>query len=182
MTGELRVYSDAAALAAAVADLFVDSGRSAIANRGSFRVALAGGNTPRAAYQLLARSDRASQLSWRDVFVYFGDERCVPPDNELSNYRMARTTFLDAAAIPAANVHRMRGEADPATAAREYADLLRGDYKQSEYGKVILPFTVLRRLDCVLEGTKSAVLGGPLRKARTITVTPKTTKKRAARP
>lgn len=127
MTGALQVYPDGVSLAGAVADLFVETGLTAIANRGGFRVALSGGNTPRAAYALLARAERASRLSWRDVFIYFGDERCVPPDDQRSNYRMARTTFLDAVAIPEANVRRMHGESDPAGAAREYADVLRSD-------------------------------------------------------
>jgi 6-phosphogluconolactonase len=61
------------------------------------------------------------------VFVYFGDERCVPPDDEQSNYRMAKKAFLDAVAIPPANVHRIRGEIDPATAAADYASILRTD-------------------------------------------------------
>lgn len=126
MSETLRVYADATTLAAALADLVVETGIAAIANRGRFCLALSGGNTPRAAYALLARPQRAQRLSWRHVFVYFGDERCVPPRDERSNYRMARTTWLNAVGIPAANVARMRGEADPAIAASEYADALRG--------------------------------------------------------
>ncbi len=127
MTGDLEVFSDAAAVAGAVADLFVDAACAAFAERGTFHVALSGGNTPRAAYELLAKLPRSGDVSWSDVFVYFGDERCVPPDDEQSNYRMARLAFLDAVPIPPANVHRMRGEIDPAEAARDYAAVLRTD-------------------------------------------------------
>ncbi len=123
----LTILPNAEAVAHALADLFVDAGCAAMADRGSFRVALSGGNTPRAAYQLLADESRADQLSWSDVFVYFGDERCVPPDDEQSNYRMAQKAFLDAVQIPPANVHRIRGEIDPATAAADYARVLRTD-------------------------------------------------------
>src|ERR1700729_3400519 len=92
--GELQVYRNPGVLAEALADLFVTVGNVAMAERGAFYVALSGGNTPRAAYEMLAREPRSEQLSWSDVFVYFGDERCVPPDDEQSNYRMAEKAFL----------------------------------------------------------------------------------------
>jgi 6-phosphogluconolactonase len=125
--GELHVYRDAPALARALAETFVANGRMAAADRGAFRVALSGGDTPRAAYELLAQEPLRDELSWSDVFVYFGDERCVPPDDEQSNYLMARRAFLDAVRIPHANVHRIRGEIDPGLAANEYASILRAD-------------------------------------------------------
>jgi len=100
---------DAVALIAAEAE-------TAIAERGLFRLSLCGGNTPRSVYALLARSG----LPWDRVQITFGDERCVPPDSDQSNFRMARETLLESAAIPAENVFRMRGEIDPKEAAREY--------------------------------------------------------------
>jgi 6-phosphogluconolactonase len=125
--GELQVYRDPQALARALAELFVATGRMATAERGSFHVALSGGNTPRAAYELIGQEPLRDELSWSDVFVYFGDERCVPPTDEQSNYRMAQKAFLDAVAIPRANVHRIYGEVDPGHAANEYATILRAD-------------------------------------------------------
>jgi 6-phosphogluconolactonase len=125
--GELRIYPDPGVLAEALADLFIETGQTAMADRGVFRVALSGGNTPRRAYELLAREPRNTALSWSDVFIYFGDERCVPPDDEQSNYRMAKKAFLDAVPIPPANVHRIRGEVDPGMAANNYASVLRAD-------------------------------------------------------
>lgn len=124
---ELQIYRNPQVLARALADLFISIGRMAAAERGSFHVALSGGSTPRAAYELLAREPLREELSWSDVFVYFGDERCVPPDDEQSNYRMAQRTFLDAVGIPRSNVHRIRGEIDPGQAANEYASILRAD-------------------------------------------------------
>ncbi|MHB1549681.1 MAG: 6-phosphogluconolactonase [Vulcanimicrobiaceae bacterium] len=121
------MYPDAEKLAAALADLFVDRAQAAVAERGAFYVALAGGTTPRAAYALLAAQRRAAQVAWQDVFVYFGDERCVGPDDEQSNYKMACDTFLRAVPIPPPNVRRMRGEDDPTEAARLYAEMLRAD-------------------------------------------------------
>jgi 6-phosphogluconolactonase len=125
--GELQVYRNAGQLAEALADLFVTTGSVAMAERGAFYVALSGGNTPRAAYELLGGEPRREQLSWSDVFIYFGDERCVPPNDEQSNYRMAEKTFLRSVPIPHANVHRIAGEADPGHAANEYASILRAD-------------------------------------------------------
>lgn len=124
IAGELRIFPDPAAVAAAVADAFVDDGQEAIAERGAFFVSLAGGTTPKAAYELLAQEPRKSAVDWRYVHIYFGDERCVPPDNDESNYKMARETFLSRVPIPEQNVHRIQGEDDPLTAARDYAQLL----------------------------------------------------------
>ena len=108
--GEIQVLPNSAAVAQAVADLFLDVGETAMADRGVFRVALSGGNTPRVAYELLAQEPRRDMISWSDVYVYFGDERCVPPDDEQSNFRMASKAFLDRVPIPKKNVHRMAGE------------------------------------------------------------------------
>lgn len=136
--GELQVYRDDAAVAQALAELFVATGRMAMAERGAFYVSLAGGETPRAAYELLGQEPLRSELSWSDVFVYFGDERCVPPDDEQSNYRMAKVSFLDAVGIPRANVHRIAGEKDPGHAANEYASLLRADLGDSPHFDLFL--------------------------------------------
>jgi 6-phosphogluconolactonase len=126
--GELHVYDDAPTLARAVADLFARTADVAVAGRGDFHVALSGGNTPRTAYELLAEEPLRDEIPWANVFVYFGDERCVPPANEQSNYRMAEEAFLSSVPIPQANVHRIAGEVDPGHAANEYASLLRADF------------------------------------------------------
>jgi 6-phosphogluconolactonase len=81
-------------------------------------ISLAGSNTPRPAYELLAA---APGIDWSQVHIWFGDERCVPPDDPDSNYRTAHETLLSRIDIPAANVHRVRGEDDPETAAAAYA-------------------------------------------------------------
>lgn len=121
----LRIFPDAEAVTAALAQTFVESAQTAVAQRGLFDVALSGGTTPKAAYQRLAAEPLRSQVDWSRVFVYFGDERCVPPEDAASNYRMAYESLLGAVPIPTENVFRMRGEADPAIAANEYASLIR---------------------------------------------------------
>ena len=122
---DIRVYSDGAALARAAAELFVSCAREAEAARGRFGVMLSGGNTPRTVHELLAQADLAGQVNWQQSHIFWGDERCVPPDSVDSNYRMARETLLDAIAIPEGNVHRMQGEAEPESAALHYERTLR---------------------------------------------------------
>lgn len=124
-TGDLHVLRTPALLAQALADGFVAAARDAIATRSAFTVALAGGNTPRDAYRLLAQEPRRSQVTWSAVYVYFGDERCVPPDDAQSNYGMAKEAFLDAVAVPNDHVYRMHGEIPAAQAALDYAQVLR---------------------------------------------------------
>ena len=93
----------------------------AIADRGRFRIALAGGSTPRALYPHLVTG-----IDWTRTDVFFGDERAVPPDDPQSNYRMARETLLEPARVPEANVFRWRAEAaDLEAAARDYEQALR---------------------------------------------------------
>jgi len=90
-----------------------------------FSVALAGGGTPRGVYELLATPPFSEQIPWGRVHVFWGDERCVPPDDPGSNYRMARETLLDRVPLPTDNIHRVHGELDPETAAQAYAAELR---------------------------------------------------------
>jgi len=125
LRGALRIVADEPTLRTTLADLFVAEAREAVAPRGSFAVALAGGNTPKGAYALLAEEPRRSQVDWGRVRVFFSDERCVPPDDPQSNFGMAQRTLLSNVPIPAAHVHRMRGELPPEEAASAYADVLR---------------------------------------------------------
>ena len=121
----LDVVADAAALARATAAAFVESAAAAVRERGRFVVALAGGSTPRAAYRLLAdpAGPWPARVEWPRVEVFFGDERCVPPDHPDSNYRMAHEALL--AHVPVGGVHRVRTElASADDAARDYARAL----------------------------------------------------------
>jgi 6-phosphogluconolactonase len=108
--------------AADAADFILDQAHKAIGGRNEFRIALSGGNTPRPVYARLATIGR--DLPWDRIRITFGDERCVPPDDPQSNFRMARETLFVPAAVPEESVARMRGESDPQIAAQEYEDLL----------------------------------------------------------
>ena len=121
---EIRTHPDAASLARAAAEHFVTLAAEAIAARGRFAVALAGGSTPRATYALLTTEEFAARVDWSRVHVFWGDERCVPPDHPDSNYRMVREALLDKIPIPTENVHRIRGELSPDQAAVAYHEKL----------------------------------------------------------
>jgi 6-phosphogluconolactonase len=108
--------------AADAADFILDRAHKAIGERNEFRIALSGGNTPRPVYTRLAKIGR--HLPWDRARITFGDERCVPPDDPQSNFRMARETLFVPAAIPEESIARMRGEIDPQIAAQEYEDYL----------------------------------------------------------
>ena len=121
----IDVFPDKDALVRAAADLFVSLAREVIGARGRFSVALSGGGTPKPVYELLATKPYADDIDWGRVHVGWGDERCVPPDDERSNFRMAKLALLDKVPIPPANIHRIKGELPPAEAADGYERELR---------------------------------------------------------
>jgi len=136
----VTVLPDPAALAVAAADHIVSVVGGALAQRDFVHVALAGGSTPRAVNALLVVPPRKTALDWTRIVFWFGDERCVPPDDKDSNYKMNRETLLDPLGISAGQVHRMRGEDDPSAAAADYDAVL-----QRELGET-------PRLDLILLG------------------------------
>lgn len=121
----IQRYENLEAVSQAAAELFAARASVAVRERGRFSVALAGGNTPRRAYELLAQSPLCDAVPWYDVHVFWGDERCVPPDDPRSNYRMAREAFLDRLPLLDWQIHPMRGVGDPDEAAFEYERELR---------------------------------------------------------
>jgi 6-phosphogluconolactonase len=92
--------------------------------RGRFTVALAGGGTPAALYRELATTHRAG-VDWAATHVFFGDERCVPPHDPRSNWRMASDALLSHVHVPPRQTHRIPGELAPADAAAAYEAALR---------------------------------------------------------
>jgi 6-phosphogluconolactonase len=104
------------------ASFILERARFALAERGEFRVALSGGNTPRPIY---ARwGEMARDLPWEQVRFTFGDERCVPPNDSNSNFQMAHESLFAPFAVPERSILRLRGEIDPPLAAQEYEDAL----------------------------------------------------------
>lgn len=121
MTPAIRVFETPEAVALAARDEFVRRAQEAIARKKRFDVVLSGGKTPEATYRALVASD----VDWKRVHVWFGDERCVPPVHADSNFHMAASALLSHVPIPAANVHRMQGELEAYRAAEAYEQEIR---------------------------------------------------------
>ena len=140
MEGSLKIdiLPDETALFRAGAERFAALAAEAIAARGAFHVALAGGSTPKGLYALLATPEFAPRLDWPRIHLYFGDERAVPPQHEQSNYRMVRENLLDHLATPPAAVHRIAGELEPQQAAATYAAELARSLPQHGFDLVLL--------------------------------------------
>lgn len=116
----IKTYPSADQLARAAALQFIECAQEAIAEQGYFSVALAGGSTPRAMYEYLASVELVPRVEWEKVHVFWGDERCVAPNHEDSNYHMAFDIMLRHSPIPVKQIYRMEGELDPKEAAQAY--------------------------------------------------------------
>lgn len=143
MTPEIHVSPDPTALVEEAAERIIAAihqraGAQTAEKSGIFSIALSGGRTPEGLYKLLASERYRSRIDWSRVEIYFGDERCVPPDSDQSNYRMASEALLSRVPIPAGHVHRMRGEIDPQQAAKEYGELLQQKFGDGGIDLVLL--------------------------------------------
>ena len=114
---EIIVRPTESEAAEACASFIGDKLADALSRSPTAHFALSGGSSPRAMFQLLAQRD----LDWSRVHIFWVDERCVPPDDPASNYRMAKLSLIDPAGIPAAHVHRVQTEFGPQEAAKAYA-------------------------------------------------------------
>ena len=121
---EIIVCDDRDDLVGRAAQLFVEVANNALSERALFRAALSGGTTPPALYRLLTTDEFKGQIDWGRVHLFWGDERCVPPDDERSNYRMAYETLISRVMMPEENIHRIKGE--------------RGEMAASEYEEEII--------------------------------------------
>src|ERR1700680_205635 len=103
----IAIYPDLDTISQQAAAYVARIAREAIVTHGRFTLALSGGNTPKKLYGLLATGPYRSQIDWQLVDIFWSDERCVPPDDPESNYRMAHEVLLSHISIPAVQVHRM---------------------------------------------------------------------------
>jgi 6-phosphogluconolactonase len=117
----IEVWRDLAEISERASELLIGVARESASEKGRFTVALSGGSTPKALYGLLATEAKSSRSPWEATHVFWTDERCVPPTDSESNYRMAHEALLAHVNVPAEQVHRMRGEDDPQQAAKSYA-------------------------------------------------------------
>jgi 6-phosphogluconolactonase len=121
----ISVFPNLELLSRAAADMILRSARHAVRLHGRFVIALSGGRTPRRTYELLAASPLREQMPWSRVNVFWGDERCVPADDERSNQRMAREALLDHVPILAEHVHPVECVDSPRQSAERYERALR---------------------------------------------------------
>ncbi len=124
------VAPNAVALARRAAEFFVVMAEQAVAARGVARIAISGGSTPKAAFRALAEhgEEWRKRMPWKNLDLWWVDERCVPPDDAKSNYRMTREALLDHVPLKPAQIHRMEGELEPDDAAARYEAELRKSF------------------------------------------------------
>ena len=121
----IQIYPNQEALSFGAARLFVRQAGHACKDRGRFSVALSGGRTPQRTYEFLAQPPFRDQVAWSQTHVFWGDERCVPPEDPRSNARMARLHLLEKVPLPPHQIHPIFCARSPKEAAQDYEDLLR---------------------------------------------------------
>lgn len=119
MTAKLCLLNDPEAVGLRAATIFRDRSKIAVASKGRFSVALSGGSTPLRLYEILGSTLR-KDIPWDRTEIFWADERCVPPDHGDSNYKGVHDALLSRIAIPATNIHRIKGEMSFEEGAREY--------------------------------------------------------------
>jgi 6-phosphogluconolactonase len=117
---KLEICDSLAKLQARAAGLFVEKVRHLPANDPYALIVLSGGSTPKGLYELLASPKFSKRIPWNKLYFFFGDERCVPPGNPESNYKMACDTLFSGVPVTESSVLRFKGEIDPKTAAESY--------------------------------------------------------------
>ncbi len=159
----VRVYDSIEDLSSAAADVVVSCSEQKDKPARGVAVALSGGTTPKRLFSILAADPYRARIDWSSLHLFWTDERCVPPGDRNSNFGMLKRTLLDEVMIPEGNIHRIRGEADPEAAAREYEVSL-----SSYFGKGSYPVFDLVLLGAGADGhTASLFPGSPALRERT---------------
>src|SRR5690242_14384328 len=122
---DLVIPGDAETTLEFCAEHWLETGNQAIADHGAFYVALSGGSTPKAIFQMLTSPTHAHRIDWSKVHLFWSDERAVPPDHPDSNYHMALSAGLDKMPIPKNHIHRMQAEKDIEAHALAYEALVK---------------------------------------------------------
>jgi len=124
MKPDIRIFQNTELLSRHATELFIEQSAQSIETRDRFLVALNGGGTPTRLFQLLA-TDYRDKIDWSKTHIFWGDERCVPPEDPGSSYGQARDLLLSHVPIPDSNIHRIKGELEPVSASMEYAQTLK---------------------------------------------------------
>lgn len=153
LKAQVRVYRDAEEVALKAARRFARLADQYVVGCGRFSVALSGGSTPRAMNSILAATPCLDTVPWSSIYFFWGDERCVPPDHQDSNYRMARETLLSRVPVPENNIFRIPAEnPDPERAAEEYEASLMSFFLKLAPKTSTAPLPNVPRFDLVLLG------------------------------
>jgi 6-phosphogluconolactonase len=125
--------------------LFVSSASAAAEAHGVARIAVSGGTTPKAMFALLADQSAPffARVPWEKLHLFWVDERCVPPDNDESNYKMTNQAMLSKVPLPAEQIHRMKGELDPEVAASQYEAVIRAEFGLDRSGDPVFDLVLL---------------------------------------
>ncbi len=123
----LRIYKDKQEVAEQFSAYFVEQTKG----KEAFHVALSGGSTPKIVFDVLAEKF-AAHVDWSKVYFYWGDERCVPPSDDESNYKMTVEHLFSKIEVPKENINRILGEKDPSNEAMRYANVLEIDMDRVE--------------------------------------------------
>jgi 6-phosphogluconolactonase len=130
VTAEVCLFNDPEAVGLRAASIFSDLSKIAVAAKGRFSVAVSGGSTPLRLYEILGSTFR-KDIPWDRTEIFWADERCVSPGHEDSNYKGVHDALLSRIDIPAANIHRIKGEMSYEEGAREYEEDLKRYFANS---------------------------------------------------
>ncbi|MEO8148321.1 MAG: 6-phosphogluconolactonase [Bacteroidia bacterium] len=129
---EINVYKTEDELLSAFANFFIKTVQNAIAERGAFNVVLSGGNSPKKLYELLASSSYNKKMDWKKLFFFFGDERCVPQDDNENNARMVQQALFDPLHISSNQIFKIDTSLPPHEAAAKYMHVITDHFKERE--------------------------------------------------
>jgi len=130
----ISILANYETLSHAAAEIFVESAQSAVDKDGYFSIAFSGGHTPQRMYEILAHKDIRNKIPWEKTYIFWGDERCVPPDHPKSNQLMLRRLLLAHVNIPEQNVFPISGTLPPGEAAQEYETILHKFFTNHQAG------------------------------------------------
>ncbi len=143
---KVEIFSTAKAIARYALHEIIVMADMALKQRGTFSLVLSGGSTPEPLFRLFASEPFKEIIPWQQTHLFWGDERCVPPDQPGSSYGQARDLFIGKVPIPPANVHRAKGELPPQEAAQDYRNQL------AKFSGFLAQSNLTPRFDLVLLG------------------------------
>jgi len=152
----LKVFSSVDLLNTAAAEFIITTARKAITEKGKFAISLSGGHTPEKLYLLLSQSPFREQIQWEKTFVFWGDERCVPLNDEQNNAHRAKTLLLDKVSIPLTNIYAIPVNLPPTEAARTYEKELKNFFgsKPIQFDLILLGLGENGHTASLFPGTK----------------------------